>query len=129
MFILVLMMSSLKLVFGGERAAGFQQQKNWFVCLPQERSSELFSTTSTSDHREPASDRFPLKKRLYIANGIVATHDLELAKLEKEEERIFNYHFDGYIKEDKLLFDYKLKQGICKSFNAVVLMRKIGIDV
>jgi DNA mismatch repair ATPase MutS len=63
------------------------------------------------------------------ANGIVATHDLELAKLEKEEETIFNYHFDGYIKEDKLLFDYKLRQGICKSFNAVVLMRKIGIDV
>lgn len=63
------------------------------------------------------------------ANGIVATHDLELAKLEKEEETIFNYHFDGYIKEDKLLFDYKLKEGICKSFNAVVLMRKIGIDV
>lgn len=63
------------------------------------------------------------------SNGIVATHDLELAKLEKEDERIENYHFDGYIKEDKLLFDYKLKKGICESFNALVLMRKVGIEL
>ena len=75
------------------------------------------------------------------ANGIVATHDLELTKLENPEEwkksggtypqgiHIGNYHFDGYIKEDKLLFDYRLKQGICESFNALILMKKMGIQV
>lgn len=63
------------------------------------------------------------------SNGIVATHDLELTKLEAEDSRITNYHFDGYVEEDKLLFDYKLKRGICESFNAVVLMKKIGIDL
>jgi DNA mismatch repair ATPase MutS len=71
------------------------------------------------------------------ANGIVATHDLKLTELEKPEEwenypkgiNISNYHFDGYIKEDKLLFDYKLKKGICKSFNALILMRKMGIEL
>lgn len=61
------------------------------------------------------------------ANGIVATHDLELTKLESPHTS--NYHFDGYIEEDKLLFDYQLKQGICKSFNALALMKKMGIDL
>jgi len=64
------------------------------------------------------------------ANGLVATHDLELTKLEEAfPESIQNFHFDGYIEGDKLLFDYKLKRGKCQSFNALVLMRKMGIAV
>lgn len=64
------------------------------------------------------------------SSGIVATHDLELTKLEQEfPDRIINHHFDGYIEGDKLLFDYRLKKGKCESFNALILMRKIGIDI
>jgi len=64
------------------------------------------------------------------ANGLVATHDLELTKLETRfPKNIKNFHFDGYVEGDKLLFDYKLKEGRCESFNALILMRKIGIDV
>ncbi|MFC2165256.1 hypothetical protein ACFLT2_09700 [Acidobacteriota bacterium] len=63
-------------------------------------------------------------------NGYVATHDLELTKLEEDfPEKISNYHFDGHIEGDKLLFDYKLISGKCESFNALILMRKMGIDV
>jgi hypothetical protein len=58
------------------------------------------------------------------ANGIVATHDLELTKCIDN-----NFHFDGYVEGDKLLFDYLLKEGTCKSFNALVLMKKMGIKV
>lgn len=64
------------------------------------------------------------------AHGILATHDMQLTGLEKEyPERIRNYHFDGYIEEDRLLFDYKLKEGACTSSNALELMKKIGIRV
>lgn len=64
------------------------------------------------------------------ANGLVATHDLELTKLEKQfPKKIKNFHFDGYVEGEKLLFDYKLKEGRCKSFNALLLMKRIGIDV
>lgn len=64
------------------------------------------------------------------ADSVLATHDLELTKLEKDyTEAITNYHFDGYIEGDKLLFDYKLKTGICKSSNALELMKKVGIQV
>jgi DNA mismatch repair ATPase MutS len=64
------------------------------------------------------------------ANGLVATHDLELTKLEKEyPDKVKNFHFDGYVEGDKLLFDYKIKEGRCESFNALLLMKKIGIDI
>jgi len=64
------------------------------------------------------------------ANGLVATHDLELTKLEKQfPGKIKNFHFDGYVEGDKLLFDYKLKEGKCESFNALILMRNIGIKI
>ena len=64
------------------------------------------------------------------AEGMVATHDLELTKLAKDYPgKIWNYFFDGYIEDDKLLFDYLLKKGICTSSNALELMKKIGINV
>lgn len=64
------------------------------------------------------------------ADGVLATHDLELTKLENQySQTLANYHFDGYIEEDKLLFDYELKRGICKSSNALELMKKVGIKV
>jgi hypothetical protein len=89
---------------------------------------EMLKGTNTLDRQKGSIVLIKqlLKKR---AGGIIATHDLELTKLGAEEEKIINAHFDGYVQGDKLLFDYKLKQGICESFNAVVLMRKIGIDV
>lgn len=64
------------------------------------------------------------------ASGMVATHDLQLASLETEyPAKIKNYHFDILVKEGEMLFDYKLKDGECKVFNASILLRGIGIDV
>ena len=64
------------------------------------------------------------------ATGMIATHDLELARLEKEfPGSIHNYHFDVQVANDELYFDYKLKEGICQSMNASILMKKIGIEL
>jgi DNA mismatch repair ATPase MutS len=63
------------------------------------------------------------------ATGIVATHDLDLAYLEKEYPQVKNFHFDSQIKGEALYFDFKLKPGICESFNALILMKKIGIEI
>lgn len=64
------------------------------------------------------------------AVGIIATHDIELAALKNEfPENILNYHFDVQVSNDELYFDYKLKDGICNSMNASILMKKIGIDI
>lgn len=64
------------------------------------------------------------------AVAILATHDVELAKEENNQpQNITNYHFDVQVANDELYFDYKLKDGICKSLNASILMRKIGIEM
>ena len=61
---------------------------------------------------------------------IIATHDVELAKLkESYPANILNYHFDVQVANEELFFDYKLKEGICTSLNASILMKKIGIEL
>jgi len=64
------------------------------------------------------------------AVGIIATHDIALAEMEKEfPGSIINAHFDAQINQEELYFDYLLKPGVCKSINASILMRKIGIEM
>jgi len=64
------------------------------------------------------------------AVGIVATHDLQLAELEiTYPDYIRNFYFDIQIVNGEMLFDYKLKPGECKTFNASLLLKQIGIDV
>jgi DNA mismatch repair ATPase MutS len=64
------------------------------------------------------------------AAGLVATHDLELADLSTPyPAAIRNYHFDVQVAGEELYFDYALKQGVCQSLNASILMKKIGIEL
>jgi len=62
------------------------------------------------------------------AVGIVATHDLQIAGLDqKNPNYIRNYYFDIQMEADEMRFDYKLKEGECKTFNASLLLQRIGI--
>jgi DNA mismatch repair ATPase MutS len=62
--------------------------------------------------------------------GMVATHDLQIAELEKSHpEYVRNFYFDIQVKNGEMLFDYKIKHGECKTFNATLLLKQIGIDV
>jgi len=64
------------------------------------------------------------------AVGLVATHDLQIAELEaKHPDYIRNFYFDIQVKNGEMLFDYKIKHGECKTFNASLLLKQIGIDV
>nr|MBC7611668.1 DNA mismatch repair protein MutS [Pseudopedobacter sp.] len=61
--------------------------------------------------------------------GLVATHDLQIAELEKEfPKQLRNFHFDIQVENDEMFFDYKIKDGECKTFNASILLKAIGID-
>lgn len=62
-------------------------------------------------------------------SGLVATHDLQIAELEKEfPNQLRNFHFDIQIENEEMFFDYKIKDGECKTFNASILLKAIGID-
>lgn len=63
------------------------------------------------------------------AVGFVTTHDLELATLEKEYPHIKNFHFTDRIIDNKITFDYRLKEGVSKTTNAIALMKMIGIQI
>lgn len=64
------------------------------------------------------------------AVGMVATHDLQIAQLEKKyPDYVRNYYFDIQVIDGEMLFDYKLKHGECKTFNASLLLKRIGIEV
>ena len=62
--------------------------------------------------------------------GMVATHDLQIAHLEqKHPAYVRNFYFDIQVVSGEMLFDYKMKHGECKTFNASLLLKQIGIDV
>ena len=89
---------------------------------------ELLRGTNTID-RNLGSVAIIKQFLKYNAVGIVATHDLSIADMKEDfPEQIRNFNFDVNVKNDELFFDYKLKDGICSSFNATLLMKKIGID-
>jgi hypothetical protein len=59
--------------------------------------------------------------------GLISTHDLTLSNLKNEKAR--NYSFNSEIIKDEIIFDYKLTDGPCRSFNASKLMEQMGIIV
>lgn len=56
------------------------------------------------------------------AQVVVATHDLELTNANGYE----NYHFSSEIKNDNIVFDYKIHKGINAKSNAIALLDLLG---
>jgi hypothetical protein len=51
-----------------------------------------------------------------------------IAELEKDYPNyIRNFYFDIQVEGEEMHFDYKLKPGECKTFNASLLLKRIGI--
>jgi hypothetical protein len=88
----------------------------------------LRGTNSYDRHKGSAALIKQLIKEEAVA--VIATHDVELAQIQTTYPlSIDNYHFDVEVEGEELYFDYKLKRGVCKSLNASILMKKIGIDL
>lgn len=88
---------------------------------------EILKGTNSTDKQKGS---FALMRRLVKlgGNGIIATHDLALGKLESEfPHEIENFFFDAHIEGDKLSFAYTLQRGIAETMNASFLMKKMGI--
>ena len=66
----------------------------------------------------------------YIANKncicISATHDIELTNI--LHNTFENYHFQEYIEDDEILFDYTLYKGKSETRNAIKLLSIMGYD-
>lgn len=90
---------------------------------------EILRGTNSHD-RHTGSDALIKQLIRHDAYAVIATHDLALAELQKQYQHVIeNYHFDVQVKGEELFFDYKLKEGVCQSLNASLLMKKIGIEL
>lgn len=87
---------------------------------------ELLKGTNSQDRHLGSS---ALIKQLSDANafGLISTHDLSLGKLADQLEQVVNFSFNCELTNGKLNFDYKLRPGVCVSFNAAELMSQMGI--
>ena len=62
--------------------------------------------------------------------GLVATHDVALARLGDERpDAIQNAHFTDVVEQGEMKFDYRLRDGVVRTSNALRLLRAAGIDV
>ncbi len=60
--------------------------------------------------------------------ALVATHDLQIADLADDHPGLVrNFHFDIRMQNQDMFFDYQIKDGACKTFNASILLREIGL--
>ena len=65
---------------------------------------------------------------LHSAIGAIATHDLAVCRLAEEyPDRLENKNFEVEIINGELVFDYKLRNGICRNKSATFLMEKMEI--
>ena len=62
----------------------------------------------------------------YNVSGIVATHDLELSKLEMEENesKFINFCFEIEL-SDEIKYSYKIRKGVAQNLNASYLLSNI----
>ncbi len=89
---------------------------------------EILKGTNSHDRHIGA---LAIMKQLNQSNafGLVSTHDVELNELTSELKNFKNFSFHSTMKDGKLLFDYKLWEGPCLNFNAIELMKKMGISI
>lgn len=90
---------------------------------------ELLEGTNSKDRRIGAEG---LLRALVEKNsiGIVTTHDLALTAVTVTLGTIVrNYHFQDYVQDGQMRFDYTLRDGVVAKSNAIELMRLIGLKV
>ncbi len=89
---------------------------------------EILKGTNSVD-RHIGAESLIIQLNKLDAFGLVSTHDLELGKLCEKNNQIANFNFSSRINEEEIIFDYKLRPGICQSTNASQLMAKMGIQI
>lgn len=89
---------------------------------------EILKGTNSKDRHEGAK-ALMLQLHKTTASGFISTHDIELGDEFAHQGFVENFSFSSEVVNDDLVFDYKLRSGVCHSFNASMLMKGIGIEM
>ncbi|SHK40898.1 MutS domain V [Selenomonas ruminantium] len=99
-----------------------QKELPMFICI-----DEIFKGTNSADRIIGAREAISRLTQPY-AITLVSTHDFELCDLQSPNNiPVTNYHFAEYYEENKIKFDYKIKNGRCQTTNAQYLLKMAGI--
>ncbi|MGA7615683.1 MAG: DNA mismatch repair protein MutS [Thermoanaerobaculia bacterium] len=64
------------------------------------------------------------------AIGLMTTHDLALSEIaDGDALRAKNVHFEDHVEGGKMVFDYRMRDGVVEKSNAIALMRMVGLEV
>ena len=88
---------------------------------------EILRGTNSADKREGTLSFY---RKLSSQNclALLATHDPEIGQLEEESPNNYrNFHFESYVVDSDITFDYLLRPGISRTKNASLLMRKLDL--
>lgn len=98
-------------------------KKSKLLCL----IDEILTGTNTVDRIEASvgilKNFIRYKKSIILA----ATHDKKIA--ENLFPEFCSYYFDGDLEEKEIKYDYKIKEGIVISRNALQLLEKLGLEI
>jgi DNA mismatch repair ATPase MutS len=87
---------------------------------------------TNSEERRIAVGRIVERLLASGAIGAVSTHDLEIARVPGLAPRLHNVHFRESVEESgglpRMSFDYRLREGLATTTNALVLLRLVGLD-
>lgn len=88
---------------------------------------EIFKGTNSKDRIICAKETI---SRLTGEKSIVfvTTHDFELCSADFSGVTPINLHFCEHYENDEIKFDYKLREGMCKTTNARELLKMVGIS-
>ncbi len=96
--------------------------KQVFVIL-----DEILKGTNSADKQKGSAAIMELMISM-SATGIIATHDLSLTSLEAKYPGLLkNKCFEIEIENDRIYFDYILREGVTRKMNALLLMRQMGL--
>ena len=92
-------------------------------------ADEILQGTNSRDRIEGAK---AVVRKLTDAGGVgmVTTHDPELTRIvEKFDGKAANVHFVDQLVDGEIRFDYKMRDGVVETSNALALMRSMGLEV
>lgn len=99
-----------------------EKQKPMLVLI-----DEIFKGTNSADRITGAKEIIKGLNKDYII-AVVSTHDFELCSLVEDKEiQGKNHHFEEYYEKDKIFFDYKIKDGRCRTTNARHILKMTGL--
>jgi DNA mismatch repair ATPase MutS len=81
---------------------------------------EVLKGTNTRE-RVIATEKILKELSTYNAFSFITTHDLELAKKHKQKKWKLK-HFEEQVKDNKMSFDYKIRDGVVNSSNALRIL-------